>query len=188
MRHKFLQEKAMSKRNDFIWKAIQTICWLIFAGYCVQTGTLAFNYIFSLFKPVATHNLHLGFDLSDLYSKSKEFYTVVMAVAITMSALKAYLLYLAIRLFRSLDIVKPFSGEVHKQITTITYYTFLIGIISVTARELVQRIFDKAYAEGFVERYWNDGGAYLVMSAIMFVIVVVFQRGIELQNENDLTV
>jgi hypothetical protein len=84
----------MSKRNDFIWKAIQTICWLIFAGYCVQTGALLFNYIFSLFKPVATHNLHLGLDLSDLFTKSRVLYTLIFAVIITISALKAYLLFI----------------------------------------------------------------------------------------------
>jgi len=178
----------MSKRNDFIWKAIQTICWLIFAGYCVQTGALVFNYIFSLFKPIATHNLHLGLDLSEIFSKSKISYTLVFAVIISISALKAYLLFIALKLFKTLNLVKPFSEKVQRIITKITYYTFSIGIISYIAQQLGKKLLDKGYDVGLAERYWNDGGAYLVMSAILFLIVLIFQKGMELQNGNDLTV
>jgi hypothetical protein len=178
----------MSKRNNFIWKAIQVICWLIFAGYCSQTGSLLFNYIFSLFKPIATHNLHLGLDLSELYLKSKVIYTLVFIIITTISALKAYIFFIALKLFKSLNIAKPFSENVSAIITKITYYTLSIGIISIIAQELVSRLTDKGYNVRLVERYWDDGGAYLVMTAILFAIALIFKKGIELQNENDLTV
>lgn len=178
----------MSKRNDLIWKAIQTICWLIFAGYCVQTGALLFNYIFSLFKPVATHNLHLGLDLSELHHKIKAIYTLVFAVIIAISALKGYVFYLVLKLFKTLNLVKPFSEKVSTFILKITNYAFAIGLISVIAQNFVNRLSDKGYETGLAERYWNDGGAYLMMSAILFVIALIFKKGIELQNENDLTV
>lgn len=178
----------MSTRNDFIWKAIQTICWLIFAGFCVQTGTLLFNYIFSLFVPVATHNLHLGLDLSELYTKSKLLYTLLFAVIIAISALKAYILFIALKLFKTLNLAEPFSENVRTIISKITYYTFLTGIISIITQQLVTRLLEKGYSVELVERYCNDGGAYLVMSAILFVIALIFQKGIELQNENNLTV
>jgi hypothetical protein len=178
----------MSKRNDFIWKAIQAICWLIFVGYCVQTGTLLFNYIFSLFKPTATHNLHLGLDLSELFSKNKTLYTLVFFAIITISALKAYLFFIAIKLFKILNLVKPFSENVSTFITKITYYTLSIGIFSIIAHQFFEKIFEKGFDVGLAKRYCNDGGAYLLMSAILFVIALIFQKGIELQNENDLTV
>lgn len=178
----------MSKRNDFIWKAIQTICWLIFAGYCVQTGALVFNYIFSLFKPIATHNLHLGLDLSELYVKSKSIYTLVFALIIAISALKAYVFFIALKLFKSLNLVKPFSENVSAIIKKITYYTFSIGIISFIAQELVSRLSEKGYNCGLAERYWDDGGAFLAMTAILFAIALIFNKGIELQKENELTV
>lgn len=178
----------MSKRNDFIWKTIQTICWLLFAGYCVQTGALLFNYIFSLFKPIATHNLHLGLDLSELYDKSITIYSLVFTLIIGISALKAYVFFITLKLFKSLNLVKPFSENVSAIINKITYYTFSIGIISIIAQKLVSRLFEKGYNSGLAERYWNDGGAYLAMTAILFAIALIFNKGIELQKENDLTV
>ena len=119
----------MSKRNNFIWKGIQVICWLIFFGYCIQTGALIFNYVFSLFKPIATHNLHLGLDLSELYLKSKPIYTLVFALIVAVSALKAYLFFVVLKLFKTLNLTKPFSENVSGIIKKITYYTLSIGII-----------------------------------------------------------
>lgn len=178
----------MSKRNNFIWKGIQVICWLIFLGYCIQTGTLLFNYIFSLFKPIATHNLHLGLDLSELYLKSKPIYTFVFTLMVVISTLKAYIFFIALKLFKTLNITKPFSENVSAIITKITYFTFSIGIISIITQEFVNQLSDKGYNMGLVERYWNDGGAYLVMAAILFAITFIFKKGIEIQIENDLTV
>ncbi len=178
----------MSKRNNFIWKGIQVICWLIFFGYCIQTGALIFNYVFSLFKPIATHNLHLGLDLSELYLKSKPIYTLVFALIVAVSALKAYLFFVVLKLFKTLNLTKPFSENVSGIITKITYYTLSIGIISIIAQEVVSQLSDKGYNVGIVERYWSDGGAYLLMTAILFAIAFIFKKGIELQNENDLTV
>lgn len=178
----------MSKRKYFIWKFIQTVCWLLFAGYCVQTGSLLFNFIYSLFKPIATHNLHLGLDLSQIFTQSKTLYTLVFAFIIAISALKAYLLFMAIRLFKTLNLAKPFSEAVEGNISKITYFTFFIGIVSYLSQELGKKLVSKGYAIGLADRYWNDGGAYIVMSAILFLIVLIFRKGIELQNENDLTV
>lgn len=179
---------TMTKRKDFIWKAIQTICWFFLAGYCVQAGALLFNYIFSLFKPIATHNLHLGLDLSELYNKSQPVYTLVLITIIAISALKAYVFVIVIRLFKVLNLVKPYSEKVSVMITLITLYAFSIGIISVVVQQVIKRIAEKGYNTGLADRYWNDGGAYLMMSAVLFVIALIFQKGIELQNENELTV
>lgn len=178
----------MSKKNNFIWKAIQTICWLIFAGYSVQTGALLFNFVYSLFNPVATHNLHLGLDLSGLYSNSQTLYVLVSILIIAVSGLKAFVFYIVLKLFKKLNLIKPFSENVSSIISKITYYAFAIGIFSIISQELIQRLIEKGYNVGIVERYWIDGGTYLMMSAILFVIALIFQKGIELQNENDLTV
>jgi hypothetical protein len=178
----------MTKRNDFIWNAIQTICWLIFAGFCVQTGALVFNYVYSLFRPIATHNLHLGLDLSELYKASISLYTFLFTIIIGLSTLKAIVFYTVIRIFKKLNLVKPFSIDVYQIIIKITYYAFSIGVVSLVAQKIAEQLIEKGYQVGIIERYWNDNGAYLMMSAILFVIALIFKKGIEIQNENDLTV
>jgi uncharacterized membrane protein YjgN (DUF898 family) len=178
----------MTKRNAFTWQAIQVICWLIFAGLCVQSGALIFNFIYSLFKPIATHNLHLGLDLSTLYTQSKTLYVVLFSLAILVSTVKAVVFYFVLRLFKNLTLSKPFTENIANTIATITFYAFGVGLISYLSHQFTQKLTAKAYDVSIIERYWNDGGAYLMMSAILFVITLLFKKGIELQNENDLTV
>jgi hypothetical protein len=178
----------MLKRNEFIWNAIQTICWLIFAGLCVQTGALIFNYVYSLFRPIATHNLHLGLNLSTLYDQSKTIYSLLFFLIIALSALKAVVFYFVLRIFKRIKLVKPFTGAVSELITTISYYAFAVGVLSYLAHEFSQKVSAKGYDINMVERYWSDSGAYLMMSAILFVIALIFRKGIELQSENELTI
>ena len=178
----------ISKRNYLIWKGIQVICWLIFIGYCIQTGTLIFNYIFSLFQPQGAHNLHLGLDLSELYFKNKSIYSVVFILVVTISALKSYIFFIVLKLFKSLNTSKPFSQNVSALITKITYFNLSIGIISIIAQEFIDQLSGYGYNVGVVDRYWNDGGGYLVMTVILFAVAFILKTGIELQNENDLTV
>ncbi|MBK6785530.1 MAG: DUF2975 domain-containing protein [Saprospiraceae bacterium] len=53
---------------------------------------------------------------------------------------------------------------------------------------ITQRLIHSGYEVNQIEEYWNDIAAFLMMAAILFVISQIFRKGIELQNENDLTV
>lgn len=178
----------MSRKDDFIWKAIQVVCWLIFVGLCVQTGALVFNYVYSLLKPIATHNLYMGLDLSQLYSQSITNYSLLFSFAIALSALKAVAFYFVLKLFNKLKLVNPFTEIVSGLISTISYYAFAVGILGFIAHHFTKHLIHRGYDVNLIERYWDDSGAYLMMAAILFVIALVFQKGIELQTENDLTV
>ena len=178
----------MSKRTDFILTALKVISWIIFIGLCIQTGTLLFNYIYSLFKPVNVQNLHLGLNLSAIYAQSKTIYNFLFSFAIILSALKAFVFYLVIKIFQELNMVKPFSKEICELISKISYYAFSAGITGIIAESYPRWLMHKGYEVDELGRYWNDSQAYLLMAAIVFVIAIIFKKGIELQSENDLTI
>lgn len=178
----------MTKKNDFIWKTIQVIAWIIFIAYCIETGTLLFNYIFSLFKPIASKNLYLGLDLSDLYNKSLVLYTLLFSFIIILSALKAFVFYIVIKTCMKLNMIKPFSEEVAGFISKISYYAFTIAAVGYIAHQFTKRLIHKGYDAAAAERFWNDSFAYVMMAAIVFVIAMIFKKGIELQKEQDLTI
>jgi ABC-type multidrug transport system fused ATPase/permease subunit len=149
---------------------------------------LIISYIDSLFNPTKAEDIYKGFDLSQLFAESKIRYTIAVIVLVIISGLKAYVFYFAIRLFKILNFAKPFSKHVSKVITKITYFTFVIGIISGMVEIIVSKISENRYNFGPVETLWSDSDAYLFMSAILFVIALIFRKGIELQTENELTV
>ncbi len=178
----------MTKREEFIWKALNIACWVIFLGFCTQTGALLFNYIFSLFRPIASHNVYMGLNLSEIYGKSIFLYTCLLSFAIFLSACKSWLFYWVIKLFRKLDIVNPFSQEMFIYISKLGYFSLSIGIVGYIAHQFAQSLTHKGYEIDMIGTYWKDSGAYVLMSAIIFVIAMIFNKGIQLRKENELTI
>ena len=178
----------MSKKNDAILKVLNVVSWIIFIGLCIEAGALIFNFILTLFKPIATQNIYKGLNLSEMYENKFPHFVAMMSFAVVLSVLKAYLFYLVVKIFMKLNLVKPFTVEIAKLIEKISFEAFAIAIVSIIAHEYTKRLIQSGYEVSQIEKYWNDTAAFLMMAAIIYVISQIFSKGIELQNENDLTV
>ena len=178
----------MSKRNNFVFKALHIVAWIIFVGLSIDAGGLIVNFIFSLFKPEIVHNLYQKLDLSALYNSSKMAFFGMYGFLLVISILKAYLFYVVVMLISKLDLLKPFSSHVANRITKISYFTFSIGILSNLARQIAQNLLHLGTEIDNLKQFWPDSQAYILMAAVIYVIATIFSRGVEIQNENDLTV
>ena len=178
----------MKKKNDFILQTLEVVSWIIFVGLCIEAGALLFNFIFTLFKPIGTHNVYNGLNLSSLYQNEFTHYIGMMSCIVLLALLKAYLFYLVVNLFRKLNFVAPFSTDIAKIIEKISYEAFSIAILSIITKQYAKRLIQNGYELSDTSTYWNDTAAFLMMAAIVYVISQLFKKGIELQQENDLTV
>src|SRR5674476_516385 len=150
---------VMSKRNNFVFKALHIVAWIIFVGMCIEAGGLIVNFIFSLIKPEFVQNLYQKLDLSELYNRSKLAYFGMYSFILVISILKAYLFYVVIRLLSKLNLSKPFNSYVADQITKISYYTFAIGILSNIARQIAQNLLNLGYDIDKLNQFWPDSQA-----------------------------
>jgi hypothetical protein len=178
----------MSKRSESILVVLNVISWIIFIGLCVEAGALLFNFAFTLFKPTATNNIYKGLNLSTMFNREYTHYIIVMSFVVAIAILKAYLFYLVVKIFKKLNLVKPFDIEIAKLIQKLSYEAVSIAIVSLVAHQYTKRLIQSGYEVDKVEEYWNDTTAFLMMAAILFIISQIFKKGIELQKENDLTV
>ena len=178
----------MSKKNDFILDVLNVVSWIIFIGLCIEAGALIFNFILTHLKPIATHNIYKGLNLSEMFEKQYPHFLGVMSFIVVLSILKAYLFYLVVKIFMKLNLVKPFNVEIAKLIEKISFEAFTIAIVSIIAHQYTKVLIQSGYEVSHIEKYWNESAAFLMMAAILFVISQIFKKGIELQNENDLTV
>lgn len=142
------------------------------------------SFVVSLFNPVAASDLYLGTDFSAVYNSGFWKYVGITSFFIVLPALKAYMFYLVIKLFSGLNLEQPFSDRVGNLLVEISQIALGIGILSITAN---------AYAKGLLKSgiqfsYEIDSTEFLFLAGIVFVIAQIFKRGLELQNENDLTV
>jgi hypothetical protein len=178
----------MSKKNDAILKILNAGSWIIFIGLCIEAGALIFNFVYTLINPVAAQNIYKGLDLSELYRNSMPNFIGVMSFIVALSVMKAWLFFLVVKIFMKLNLVKPFTDEVASLIEKISYEAFAIAIVSIIAMQFSKRLTQSGYDLSHADKYSNDLAAFLMMGAIIFVISQIFRKGIELQNENDLTV
>ncbi len=178
----------MSTKNNFVFKALHIVAWIIFVGLCIEAGALIVNFVFSLFKPEVIQNLYQKLNLNSMYNRSQSAYFAMYSLVMTVAVLKAYLFYIIIKLVSKINLEKPFSNTVAKQIRQISYYTFSIGLISYIARQSAKNLQQKGFAIDMLNDFWVDSEAFILMAAIVYVIAVIFSKGIELQQEQDLTI
>ncbi|MBA3971508.1 MAG: DUF2975 domain-containing protein [Bacteroidetes bacterium] len=178
----------MSKRNNFVFKGLHIVAWVIFVGLCIEAGGLAVNFFSSLYRPEFVQNLYQKLDLSQMYNHSKWAFFGMYSFILLISILKAYLFYVVIRLLIKLNLSKPFNSYVADQIIKISYYTLSIGLISYLARQTAKNLLHYGFEIDSLNQFWADSQAYILMAAVIYVIATIFSRGVEIQNENDLTV
>lgn len=178
----------MSKRNDFVFVGLHVVAWVIFVGLCIEAGGLVVNFVFSLFKPEFVQNLYQKLDLSNMYHRSRWAFFSMYSFILLISILKAYLFYVVIMLISKLNLEKPFNSYAADQISKICYYTLSIGILSYVARQTAKNLHHRGFEIDGLEQFWADSQAFILMAAVIYVIATIFSRGVEIQNENDLTV
>ena len=178
----------MSKTNNFVFKALTIVAWVIFVGLCIEAGGLIVNFIFSIYNPQFVHNLYQKLDLSEMYERSKWAFYSMYSFVLVISILKAVLFYKVILLVTKIDMAKPFNNFSSKQILQISYYTFSIGLISHIAKQTAKNLMHHGYATNNLNEFWADSEAFIIMAAIIYIIAQIFKKGIEIQNENELTI
>lgn len=180
--------KIMSKTNNFVFIGLHIVAWLIFVGLCIEAGGLLVNFFFSLYKPEFVQNLYQKLDLSEIYENSKLAFFGIYSFILSISILKACLFYIVIRLMHKMELSKPFNTYVSRQILQISYYTLSIGLFSYIARQLAKNLTHHGFVTDNLNQFWTDSQAFILMGAVIYIIATIFKKGVDIQNENDLTV
>jgi hypothetical protein len=178
----------MSKRNNFVFKGLHIVAWVIFVALCIEAGALVVNFFFSLFKPEFIQNLYQKLDLTEMYKDSQLAFFGIYSFILFISILKAFLFYIVIKLMHKMDLSKPFNTFVSNQILQISYYTLSIGLFSFIARQISNNLMHHGFIPDSLNQFWADSQAFILMGAVIYIIATIFKKGVSIQNENDLTV
>ncbi len=175
----------MKTQTDRVLAVLKVISWIVYIGLSIATGVLIISFILTLFgNPEVSKDVDLGVDLSSLYAYSKVHFTVLMVIAIILSALKAGLFYKVIQLFSKLDLNHPFSSGVATIILRISHVALEIGILAIIANGYAKWLMKK----GISMHLPLESNEFLFLAGIIYVLAQIFKKGIELQSENELTI
>ena len=134
----------------------------------------------------AKHTYEADLTLFGIREHNTGYYVFAMCLIIAVFALKALVWYMVYTLLSKLNLQTPFSMEVEKKLENIAYLLLAVWIVSTIFWKTC--IFYVASDTGIQLATNNNGSEYLFMAGIIYIISQVFKRGIEIQEENQLTV
>ena len=179
----------MKSKPKPILKFFHVLSWIIFIGLCARTGAILYSFFVSLFMNTeAAKNLYAGLNLSSLFTYDRGQYTAVVLLIAFVSALKAYVFYLVIRIFMKINFVHPFSETISALFSRIGYIALFIGILSIIGMSYCNRLGQKGVDFPDLNHFIGAGIEHLLFAGVIVFISQVFKRGIEIQSENELTV
>lgn len=173
------------KTNSIILKTVHILFWIVFIGLCMKAGAILISFIISLFVNASgAQNLYLGLDLSELYVVNKPYYIAIVLLLITLTVLKSLIAYFAVKFFLKFNLVKPFSKEFASLFIKISYISLGTGILAIIANEFSNWILNQGVN---IPINWA-GSEILFFAGIIYLLALIFKKGIEVQNENELTI
>ncbi len=174
-----------------ILKVLQVVSWIIFIGLCVEAGGLVFNTFFTFaLNPQGAANFWEA-DLSPLYSYDRGKFLVITIIMIIVAVLKAIMFYQIVKLFvdKKLNISQPFNQELRRFLLILSYLALGVGLFSYNGSRYSGSLSREGVTLPDLQSLHLAGAdVWLFMSVILFVITQIVKRGIEIQQENDLTI
>jgi hypothetical protein len=174
-------------------KVLQVLSWIIFLGLCIEAGGIVVNTFITLFiNPLGVKIFWEGADyLSSLYAFDYGHFLVIAIIMVIVVILKTIMFYVIVKLFtdKKLNIDKPFSTALGRFILNICYLTLGIGLFSQAGFKYSLWLAKQGLATADLQSLGIAGqDVWLFMTIVLFVILQIVKKGIEIQNENDLTV
>jgi hypothetical protein len=182
----------MSFKPDITFKILYIVSWIIFVGLSIDAGGFISNTIFTLFiNPNGASKFWPGLNLSGLYQFSQSHFVTLTVLMNIVAVLKAILFYLIVHIFhkKKLNLSSPFNASLGKYIFLLAYLCIGIGLFSGWANNFTLWIVKQGVSVPTIQDL-KIGGAdvWFFMGFTLFIFAKIFQKGIALQSENDLTV
>jgi hypothetical protein len=155
--------------------------------YSILCGSRLLALISSFISPEwAKHTYEADQNLFSIREQSVGFFVFAMCLTIAVFALKALIWYVVLGLLLKLKLQTPFSIEVEKKLERIAY--LLLGVWIVNTIFWKTCLYYVSTETGIQLATNSSESEYLFMAGIIYIISQVFKRGIEIQEENQLTV
>ena len=182
----------MSKKTDYILKALNVVSWIIFIGVCIEAGGFIFNAFFTLIlTPAGADKFWIEVNLSELYNYNQSHFVTMISLMIIVAVMRALMFYFIVKIFhdKKLNLAQPFNETVRRFILNIAYLALGIGLFSFWGAKFAAGLVAQGVKMPELQ-YLRLAGAdvWLFMGVVLLVIAQIFKKGIEIQNENDLTV
>ena len=175
-----------------ILNVLQVFSWILFIGLCLQAGGIIFSALYAFWiDPASAANIWEKVDLSELYAYDPGHFLAFAGIAAIASALKAILFYVILMLFvrKEVSIVRPFTTSLVRFVLTASGLSLAIGFFCHYGYNYSAGLEEKGVPLPDLSTLHLDGAdVWIFMAVVLFMVAQVIRRGVEIQDENELTV
>lgn len=172
-------------KTQQVLNILKVASWVIFFGLCIKPGAMLISTFVSLFiNPLGARDLYLGLDLHEIYEFNKFHYAVLIGLMVTIELTKAYLFFWVVKTISKLNATLPFSLDMYNMISKMSKISLQIAITAIITSIYSQYLYYKMLHFKPIDTETE----YLYLAGILYVIALIFKKGIELQSENELTI
>ena len=155
--------------------------------YSIECGAQLTNFIASFINPAWAKNTYqVDLNIFNILAQSTGYYVFGMLLIMAVSAFKATIWYVLYSLLLKLKLQTPFSLEVQIKLERIAYCFFGVWIISgFFWKTFIYYLSKETNIHLLIN---NNADEYIFIAGIVYIIAQIFKHGIEIQEENQLTV
>lgn len=190
--NKYLPIFALSKtvkmkiRTEQILTFLKIVAWLAFVGYAIKAGAQTVALVVGFINPELKDRLYEANPLLfKLLKYNSSYFVNAMSMLVFLSAFKAHVWYLVIQLLSKLKLQTPFSRDIAKRLEKIAFELLGIWLVNIVGMGYLKWL-EKTTGEQLGDL--GVGDEFLLFAAIVYIVAQIFKRGIELKEENELTV
>ena len=176
----------MKIRTEQILTFLKIVAWLAFVGYAIKAGAQTVALVVGVINPELRDKLYEANSLLfKLLKYNSSYFVNAMSLLVFLSAFKAHVWYLVIQLLSKLKLQTPFSRDIAKRLEKIAFELLGIWLVNIVGMTYVKWL-EKNTGEQLGDL--GVGDEFLLFAAIVYIVAQIFKRGIELKEENELTV
>ncbi|RFS16915.1 DUF2975 domain-containing protein [Emticicia sp. C21] len=174
----------MKTRTQSILQVVRIIALIGYIGAIIHGLRIIIPYIIGFFtETIATDT---GTGLDHLRQPHLFIYISLMALVIAIAIIKIEIWNTLRNIIEKLNLHSPFSMEVASSIQKMSYTILTLGALFLGGDIYLGYIADTI--TGINLTIFKTDYQYLLSAGIVYVIAQIFKRGLELQEENELTV
>ncbi len=176
----------MKTQTKTILEIIKYLALIGAIGFSIECGAQLISFIISFSNPEFAKKMYLAKQgIEDLRNFSLTYFYFTKSLLITFAALKAFIWYYLFDFLHKLKLKNPFTDEVATKIQNISYQLLSLWVLAEIGNGYFNYV--SKHTEIDLVNHFNHG-EYFFMAGIVYIIAQIFKRGVELQEENELTV
>ncbi len=185
----------MKTQTEKILTILRVIAWIGYVGWLLIFGAVVIMSFFGLLSSSAEFTKLPVMNIDNLeitFQTMKEKYPNHFIVYVGLMIIETFLVLkiweISKNILSNMNVQSPFSQEMARKIEKIAWLIFVCWLIEMAGNLYNKYFLITTNGGNELEFKLSTGFSYLYMAGIIYLISQIFKRGVELQEENELTV